>query len=83
MPASDAAASSTRSSACSPQRRRSAAGITMYGRVGTVTMPWWSRRAITTPAVAVTVSRSQGCQARTWVMTRSATRPEASIRPNL
>jgi hypothetical protein len=76
------AASSTWSPARSPQRRRSAAGITMYGLAGTVTMPPGSRRAIITPASAVTVSRSPPRQPSAAMVTRSATRPEASIRPN-
>ena len=40
------------------QRRRTAAGITMYGRVGTGTRPPGSRRATITPEPAVRVSRS-------------------------
>jgi hypothetical protein len=66
----------------SPHRRRSVAGITRYGLDGMVTMPDGSRRAVTTPAAAVTVSRSPGCQPSAEVMARSATRPEESIRPN-
>jgi hypothetical protein len=65
-----------------PQRRRSAAGITRYGLPGMVTMPPGSRRARTTPASAVRVSRSPGCQPSTPVTARSLTRPDSSIRPN-
>jgi hypothetical protein len=54
----------------------------MYGLAGMVTMPAGSRRAVTTPAAAVRVSRSPGCQPSALVMARSATRPESSIRPN-
>jgi transposase len=75
-------ASSTRSPARSPQRRRSAAGMTMYGLDGRVTMPPGSRRAMTTPASAARASRSPGRQPSALVMARSATRPGASIRPN-
>ncbi len=45
-------------------------------------MPPGSRRAIITPASAVTVSRSPPRQPSAAMVTRSATRPEASIRPN-
>ena len=75
-------ASSTRSPGRSPQLRRSAAGITRYGLVGMVTIPPGSRRARTTPAAAVRVSRSPGCHPSMLVMARSATRPDSSIRPN-
>ena len=75
-------ASSTRSPGCSPQRRCSAAGITRYGLAGMATKPPGSRRAMTTPAAAVRVSRSPGCQPSALVMARSETRPEESIRPN-
>ena len=54
----------------------------MYGLDAMVTMPPGSRRAMTTPAAAVTVSRSPGCQPSALVMARSATRPDSSIRPN-
>ena len=46
-----------------------------------VTIPAGSRRAITTPAAAVKVSRSPGCQPSVPVMARSPTRPDSSIRP--
>ncbi len=46
----------------------------------TVTKPHESRRASTTPAAAVSVSRSSGCQFKMSMISRSATRPEASIR---
>ena len=39
-----------------------------------------SRRATTTPALAVSVSRSPGCHFRTWMITWPVTRPEASTR---
>ena len=65
-----------------PHRLRSAAGITTYGRAGTVTMPPGSRRAIITPASPVSVSRSPPRQPSAAIVARSATRPEASIRPN-
>ena len=68
--------SSIRSPGRSPQRRRSAAGITRYGLAGTVTMPPGSRRATTTPAAAVRVNRSPGCQPSALVIARSATRPQ-------
>ena len=42
--------------------------------------PSGSRRAVTTPALAVRVSRSPSCQPSARVTVRSATRPEASIR---
>src|SRR5690349_1242515 len=76
------AASSTLSPARSPQRLRSVAGITTYGRAGTVTTPPGSRRATITPASPVTVSRSPPRQPSAAIVARSATRPEASIRPN-
>ena len=46
-----------------------------------MTRPSGSRRAVTTPALAVRVSRSPSCQPSARVTVRSATRPEASIRP--
>jgi hypothetical protein len=52
------------------------------GPAGTVTMPPGSRRAIITPASAVRVSRSPLRQPSAVMVTRSATRPEASMRPN-
>ena len=52
------AASSTRSPARGPQRCRSAAGITMWGRAGTVTMPTGSRRA--------TITRRSGYRSPDW-----------------
>jgi hypothetical protein len=64
-----------------PQRRRSAAGITRYGLAGIVTIPAGSRRAMTTPAAAVKVSRPPGCQPGMALMARSPTRPDSSIRP--
>ena len=67
--------------AAAPQRRRSAAGITRYGLAGMMTIPAGSRRAITTPAAAVKVSRSPARQPSMAVMARSATRPDSSIRP--
>ena len=75
------AASSTRSPARRPQRRRRTAGIARQARAGTVTMPRGSRRATTTPCSAVRVSRSPSRQPSAQVTARSATRPEASIRP--
>src|SRR5437016_5600216 len=45
-------------------------------------MPPGSRRAIITPASAVRVSRSPPRQPSAAIVARSATRPEASIRPN-
>jgi hypothetical protein len=69
------AANNTRSPARRPQRRRNTAGITTYGRVVRVTMPVGSRRAITTPGVAVSVSRSPGSQFKARMTVRSATRP--------
>ncbi|MGH3193134.1 MAG: hypothetical protein ACRDPY_45145 [Streptosporangiaceae bacterium] len=57
------------------------AGITMYGLPSTVTMPPGSRREIITPASAVRVSRSPPRQPSAAMVARSATRPEASIRP--
>jgi hypothetical protein len=53
----------------------------MYARPGTVTMPPGSRRAVTTPASAVRVSRSPPRQPSALVTARSAIRPEASMRP--
>ncbi len=53
----------------------------MYARGGMVTMPPGPRRAITTPASAVRVSRSPPRQSSALVMARSAIRPEASMRP--
>jgi hypothetical protein len=47
-----------------------------------VTRPPGSRRATTTPAAAVSVSRSPARHPSTMVTARSATRPDASIRPN-
>jgi hypothetical protein len=63
-----------------PQRCRSPAGIAMEHRAGTVTMPCGSRRTTMTPASAVRVTRSPGCQPSTWVMAWLVSRPEASIR---
>jgi hypothetical protein len=57
-------------------------GITMWGRSGTVTMPPGSRRATITPSWAVRVSRSPPRQPSALMIARSATRPEASMRPN-
>src|SRR5690348_3555698 len=45
-------------------------------------MPPGSRRAIITPASPVTVSRSPPRQPSAAIVARSATRPEASIRPD-
>jgi hypothetical protein len=45
-----------------------------------VTMPLGSRRAVTTPASAVTVSRSPPDQPSAVTMARSQIRPEASTR---
>jgi hypothetical protein len=47
-----------------------------------MTMPSGERRTVTTPAAAVSVSRSPGCQPSVLVTARSPTRPEESIRPN-
>ena len=66
----------------SPQRRRSWSRDHDEGRVGTVIMPPGSRRAIITPASAVRVGRSPPRQPSADMVARSATRPEASIRPN-
>jgi hypothetical protein len=54
----------------------------MYGRAGTVTTPSGSRRATITPAPAVRVSRLPPRQPSALMITRSATRPEASIWPS-
>ena len=54
----------------------------MQGLAGTVTMPPGSRRAIITPASAVRVSRSPPRQPSAVMVAWSATRPEASMRPN-
>ena len=75
------AASSTRSPARRPQRRRRTAGIARQPRAGTVTMPRGSRRAVTTPGSAVRVSRSPSRQPSAEVTAWSVTRPEASMRP--
>jgi hypothetical protein len=45
-------------------------------------MPPGARRAVITPASAVTVSWSPPRQPSAAIVTRSATRPEASMRPN-
>ena len=60
-----------------PQRR----GDRDVGRGGRVARPSGSRRAVTTPALAVRVSRSPPRQPSARVTVRSATRPEASMRP--
>ncbi|MFY9931679.1 MAG: hypothetical protein WAK82_27120 [Streptosporangiaceae bacterium] len=49
-------------------------------RASTATMPPRSRRATTTPAPAVRVSRSPACQPRTPQINWPVTRPEASTR---
>lgn len=61
--------------------RRSAAGITTFGLAGMVTMPPGSRRAIITPASAVTVSRSRPASpARRWSLGRPPGRRRRSGR---
>src|ERR1700678_1891004 len=47
-----------------------------------VTMPSGERRTVTTPAAAVSVSRSPGCQPHALGTARSPTRPAEAIRPN-
>jgi hypothetical protein len=59
------------------QRRR---GIAMQARAGRVIMPPGSRRAVTTPASAVKVSRSPPDQPGALVTARSQIRPEAPLR---
>ena len=74
-------ASSTRSPARRPQRRRRTAGIARQARAGTMIIPRGSRRAVTTPGDAVRVSRSPSRQPRAQLTTWSVTRPDASMRP--
>jgi hypothetical protein len=53
--------------------------MTRYSRGGSTAIPLLSRRATTTPALAVRVSRSPPRQPSAQMAARSETRPEASV----